>query len=148
MRAAIKKRLFFATINKYSQKVFCETLNSFFTEEQTWHFHGVTLDPIVSFFLAFSFFFFNKQKFPASATTVKPFALDKTMVPLTLLFLCPLDKTGQEYHWTVVTNRSEVMVKSCRDSLTESIWRFNLNSADHQTLAVSRLGDTLSSKEL
>lgn len=29
-----------------------------------------------------------------------------------------------------MTNRSEVMVKSCRDSLTESIWRFNLNSAD------------------
>lgn len=65
MRAAIKKRLFFfATINKYSQKVFCETLNSFFTEEQTWHFHGVTLDPIVSFFfLAFSFFISINKSF-------------------------------------------------------------------------------------
>lgn len=65
-----------------------------------WHFHGVILDPILSFFFLHSFFFFfffsSNKVSPASATIVKPFDLDKIMVSLTLLFFpCPLDKIGQ-----------------------------------------------------
>ena len=49
----------------------------------------------------------NVQKLDISKI-VKPFDLDKIMVSLTLLFPCPLDKIGQEYNWTVMTNKNEV----------------------------------------